>query len=102
MTNSIVILTVLSTNWLPMTVQAPNGDGTVKELQKEIGITMMNRYADVVADGITNKILLLSFPLYGDSFQMRDRKQVIDIGHTNWFITNWPPLRMWISNMDAR
>jgi hypothetical protein len=60
MTNSITILILLQTNWLPMSISQPVGDGSVAQSPHEIGITLSNRYATVIADNRTNKILLSS------------------------------------------
>lgn len=89
MTNSIILLTALSTNWLPMTLTAPNGDGTTYEAQKEIGIVVSNRYAQFVADGKTNKVLVSSEALPPKAFLIRDKTIVITSIYTNGIFTNW-------------
>lgn len=76
MTNTITLLTALSTNWLPMTLQSPNGDGTCSAAQKEIGIVVSNRYAQVVADGRTNKILVSSSAMLPVELLIRDVPQM--------------------------
>lgn len=72
---NIILLTALSTNWLPMTLQSPNGDGTCSLVQKEVGIIVSNRYAQVVADGRTNKILVSSSAMLPVELLIRDRPQ---------------------------
>lgn len=83
MTNTITLLTALSTNWMPMTLQSPNGDGTCSAAQKEIGIVVSNRYAQVVADGRTNKILVSSSAMLPVELLIRDVPVL--------FMTNYSP-----------
>lgn len=89
MTNTVIMLTLLSTNWLPITLQAPIGDGSNHELKKEIGIIVSNRYAQVVADNKTNRILISSQAVPPKAFLIRDYQQTILI-QTNQilFFTN--------------
>ena len=86
MTNTITLLTVLSTNWLPMTLQSPNGDGTCSAVQKEVGIVVSNRYAQVVADGSTNKILVSSSAMLPVKLLIRDQQKYITV--TSMMLTN--------------
>lgn len=96
MTNTVTILTILSTNWLPMTLAVPNGDGTTSKNIHEIGIVVSNRYARVVADGTTNQILLSSQAMAPKSFLIRPQES--QFCPTNAYII---PFSQWIHFTNA-
>lgn len=84
MTNSVLLLTVIATNWLPLTVQSPNGDGTTSPKNVQIGILISNRFARVVADGKTNQILVSSEAQPPRLFLLREQPR-----ESILFVTNW-------------
>ena len=85
MNPTLIILTIVSTNWLPMSVEVPTGHGTTTKVEKEIGILSSNRYAKVIADNKTNTMLLSSEPVLPKAMLVRD-KETWQLT-TNWIIT---------------
>jgi hypothetical protein len=71
----LLIESKLSTNWLPMSISYPNGDGTSTPQQKEIGVVMSNRYARVIVYNQTNTMLLSSEVMKESTFLLRDKTE---------------------------
>lgn len=79
MNNTVILFTVLATNWLPITVQQPNGDGSTKPVNKEVGILVSNQMARVVTGKTTNTILVSSEVVPPKEFLLRDQPQYITL-----------------------
>ena len=58
MTNTLALLTVFTTNWLPMTIERPLGNGTTEQVRKEVGVVVRTEFAQFYAGGRTNKVLV--------------------------------------------
>jgi len=97
--NSILLFTVLHTNWLSMTLPQPKGDGTTTAREVEIGIIESNRFAVVVADGTTNRILISSQALPPPRFFIRDREKPGLFTTTNWIFP--PSAYFYITNFGT-
>lgn len=99
MTNGVVtyisrtpsaVITVLETNWLPITVKEPLGNGTMRDVSKELGVIVSNRIMTVYADGLTNKFTLSSkvhLPPFGQVW-MRDSPTIF-IGGVSTNSNGW-------------
>lgn len=87
MTNEVYIKaapsSVLTTNWLPITIDRPRGDGTMEQVRKEVGIVIYSEYATFVAGGRTNRVLVEQRIEHG---MQRDQAVV-------WSATNADPFR---------
>jgi hypothetical protein len=78
MTNNIIsVWLVLSTNWIPLTVQVPNGTGGSIPKQMEIGIIETNKFANVVIDGVTNSIFIGQDNNFGSYNLIRSKSMAI-------------------------
>lgn len=87
MTNTLLFATVLATNWLPITIDKPNGDGTTRKENWEVGVIVSNRFAVFKADGLTNRVLVSS------GIQMPEKSLVREVIPAYFVATNaWRPI----------
>src|SRR5688572_25011389 len=81
------VLSVLATNWLPMSVAQANGDGTTRNKAMEVGIVVSNRYAQVWADGESNQVLISSTPIATTPLLLREKPALTNSIVFGW---SWP------------